>query len=264
MLPTIDQPARLVQDPDEKSRRVLTHRRCAVVDAAYVEVVCRARPGVLPRWHQDDRGPQNTTRGHHTYAPVGAYSAVPVWVSREHWLATVVPVALAFGAETLRGRVSPELMRRYLSVRSGYALSGTGRRCIVRPDTIASVLQVSVNTVKVCQRLARQIGVEVVIQTGRMLSLAECLAARRRGSRQRGLSTEVAFTTPRAIPPVLWIDTPTRGTHLPAQRDCENPSFKLKTAAGGQEKAAASPRQPQKDRGNPAAVSYTHLTLPTT
>lgn len=254
MLPTLDHPARLGQDPDQMHQRVLTHRRCAPRDSAYVELVCRARPGVLPRWHQDDRGPRNATRGHHTYAPAGAYSAVAVWVSREHWLGVVVPVALAFGAEELRGRVSPGLMRRYLAVRSGYALAGTGRRAIVRPDTVASVLGVSVNTVKVCQRLARRIGLEVVIQAGRMLTLEECLAARRRGSRQRGLSTEVAFTTPRAIPVALWIDTPTRGNHSPDRQDCENTSFKRKTAASGQEKAAASPRRPQQKRGNPAVA----------
>ena len=254
MLPTLEHHARLGQDPDEKIRRVLTHRRCVPGDAAYVELVCRARPGVLPRWHQDDRGPRNATRGHHQYASDGAYSRVAVWVSREHWLSTVVPVALAFNAEQLRGRVSPELMRRYLSVRSGYALAGTGRRCIVRPDTIASVLAVSVNTVKVCQRLARRIGLEVVITAGRMLTLHECLAARRRGSRQRGLSTEVAFTTPRVIPPALWINTPTRGTHLPANLDCENPPFKPKTAASGQRKDAAPPRQPQRGGADRAAV----------
>ena len=254
MLPTLDHHARLGQDLDAMSRRVLTHRRCVPGDAAYVELACRARPGVLPRWHQDDRGPRNATRGHHQYAPDGAYSRVAVWVSREHWLSTVVPVALAFHAEQLRGRVSLGLMRRYLSVRSGYALAGTGRRCIVRPDTLASVLQVSLNTVKVCQRLARGIGLEVVIQAGRMLTLHECLAARRRGSRQRGLSTEVAFTTPRAIPSALWINTPTRGTHPPGHLDCENPSFKPKTAARGQRKDTASPRRPRTSGADRAAV----------
>ncbi len=254
MLPSLDHPARLSQDLDRMHQRVLTHRRCAPGDSAYVELACRSRPSVLPRWHQEDRGPRNATRGHHTCAPAGAYSAVAVWVSREHWLATVVPVALAFHAEELRGRVSPGLMRRYLAVRSGYALAGTGRRAIVRPDTVASVLGVSVNTVKVCQRLARRIGLEVVIQAGRMLTLEECLAARRRGSRQRGLSTEVAFTTPRAIPSALWIDTPTRGNQLRDRRDCENTSFTAKTAASGQGKVAASPRRSQRRRGNPAVA----------
>lgn len=254
MLPSLDHRARLGQDLDETIRRVLTHRRCVPGDAAYVELVCRARPGVLPRWHQDDRGRRNATRGHHQYAPDGAYSRVSVWVSREHWLSTVVPVALAFHAQQLRGRVSPGLMRRYLTVRSGYALPGTGRRCIVRPDTIASVLAVSVNTVKVCQRMAREIGLEVVIAAGRMLTLHECLAARRRGSRQRGLSTEVAFTTPHVVPSALWINTPTRGTHLPAQLDCENPSFTPKTAASGQRKDAAPPHRPRQQGGDRAAV----------
>ena len=236
------------------SRRVFTHRACAPVDAAYVELACRARPSVLPRWHQDDRGPSNVTRGHHQYAPDGAYARVPVWVSREHWLATVVPVALAFHAEKLARRVSPELMRRYLTVRSGYALAGTGRRCIVRPDTLASVLQTATRTVQLCQRVAREIGLEVVIQTGRMLNVTECTAARRRGSRQRGLSTEVAFTCPTATPRDLWIFTPTRGNPLPAHLDYENPSFKPKRAAHGPGEDAASPRQPQRRSSDRSAV----------
>ena len=255
MLPRLTHSALARQDSDHPHLgRVFSHRACAPSDAAYVELACRQRPSVLPRWHQDDRGPQNVTRGHHQYAPDGAYARVPVWVSREHWLSTVVPVALAVHADKLHRRVSPELMRRYLTVRSGYALAGTGRRCIVRPDTLASVLQVGVNAVKVCQRVAREIGLEVVIQTGRMLNVTECTAARRRGSRQRGLSTEVAFTCPTAIPLNLWIDTPTRGNQLPAQLNCENTSVKPKQAARGQEKDAASPRQPRPTKSDRSAV----------
>ena len=234
--------------------RVFSHRACAPVDAPYVELACRTRPSVLPRWHQDDRGPSNVTRGHHQYAPDGAYARVPVWVSREHWLSTVVPVALAFHVEKLARRVSPELMRRYLTVRSGYAIAGTGRRCIVRPDTIASVLQIATRTVQLCQRVAREIGLEVVITTGRMLNVTECTAARRRGSRQRGLSTEVAFTCPAAIPRHLWIFTPTRGTPLPAHLDCEKHSLKATTAARGQKEDAASPRQHRPRRVDPGRV----------
>lgn len=255
MLPIVDHHALFRQDLDDaRSQRVVrfaTHRACAPADAPYVELACRARAEVLPRWHQDDRGPQNATRGHHEYAPDGAYSAIPVWASREHWLTCVVPAVVAFHAEQLHGRVSVDLMRRYLSVRSGYAVAGTGRRCIVRPNTIASVLGVGVNAVKVCQRIARQIGLEVVIATGRMLTQTECLAARRRGSRQRGLSTEVAFTTPASVPPHLWIDTPTSGTNLPAKRDFKNTPFTPQTAARGQIKDAASPRRPQRRRVNP-------------
>ena len=255
MLPRLTHPALARQDSAHPHLgRVFSHRACAPVDAAYVELACRARPSVLPRWHQDDRGPSNVTRGHHQYAPDGAYARVPVWVSREHWLSSVVPVALAVHADKLHRRVSPELMRRYLTVRSGYALAGTGRRCIVRPDTLASVLQIATRTVQLCQRVAREIGLEVVIQTGRMLNVTECTAARRRGSRQRGLSTEVAFTCPAAIPRELWIFTPTRGTPLPVHLDCENPSVKPNPAASGRRKDAASPRQHQLTGSDRSAV----------
>lgn len=256
MLPTVDHPARLRQDPyDLRSRRaarLVSHRVCAPEDAPFVELSCRAHPSVLPRWQQADRGPQNTTRGHHSHAPDGAYAGVSVWVDREHWLTWVMPVALAVEADTLRGHVSQKMMRRYLTVRTGYALSGTGRRAIVRPDTIASVLGVDTRTVQRCQQYARLIGLEVVIETGRMLTLEECLGARRRGSRQRGLSTEVAFTRPASIPRHLWTATPTSGTHSSREQNLEITHFKRKAAARGQIKDAASPRPPQPKRANPA------------
>ncbi len=258
MLPTLDHAALFRQDfadpCSERAVRVVSHRVCAPVDAAFVELACRTRPGVLPRWHQDDRGVCNASRGHRSFAPEGAYSQVAVWVSREHWLSTVVPVALAFHAETLHRRVSAGLMVRYLTVRSGYAVAGTGRRCVVRPATLASVLQTTTRTVQLCQQVARQIGLEVVIVAGRMLNVDECLAARRRGSRQRGLSTEVAFTTPRSIPRKLWINTPTSGTRLCPPPHLQTTHFRRTTAASGQRKAAASPRQPRRRRVDPVVV----------
>jgi hypothetical protein len=79
---------------------LLTHRICALPHAATVRRLCRTDTNVLPRWHQDDRGPKEAHRGIHVHAPDGAYSTIPVWTNRDHWLDTGVP---------MRCRVSPGL-----------------------------------------------------------------------------------------------------------------------------------------------------------
>jgi len=182
----------------------------------------------------------------HEYAPPGSYASVRAWHGRAHYLSTIVPVALRMHEDELRGLVSLDLMRRYFTVATGYVQDQrTGRRCIVRPDTIASVLGITKRAVQLCRRVARQIGLEVVIRCGRMLNLAECTAARRRGSNQRGLSTEVAYTIPLEIPRELWIFTPTRGT--PRTRQPHLITHYL-SAASGAKVDAASPRQPEQRR----------------
>ncbi|GAB3582980.1 hypothetical protein GCM10027579_13390 [Calidifontibacter terrae] len=189
-----------------------------------------------------------TRKGHRTVAPEGAYSSVVAWQSREHWLTFIVPAMLALHADKLHRRVSKSLLTRYLTVRSGYANPTTGRRCIVRPDTIASVLGVTKRQVQLCALVAREIGLEVVIQTGRMLTMEERWPLIRAGSRQRGLSTEVAFTIPRATVRTLGIFTPpggpsfggkhhSRTTHLPHD----------KPTASGRKKDAASRRPPRQE-----------------
>ena len=95
-------------------------------------------------------------------------------------------------------------MCRYLIVRSGYAHRSTGRGAIVRPDTLASVLGVTKRQVQNCAQVARALGLEVVIERGRMLTWEERKRAKKSGSHQRGLATEVAFTTP------SWLGNSTR------------------------------------------------------
>src|SRR5699024_1999194 len=50
--------------------------------------------------------------------------------------------------------------------------------------------------VKRCNAAARELGLEVCVLKGRMLTYDESTACRTRGSKQRGLSSEVALTTP--------------------------------------------------------------------
>ncbi|MBC9958360.1 hypothetical protein [Yimella sp. cx-51] len=194
-------------------------------------------------------------KGHRTVAPDGAYSAIPAWKSREHWLAVVVPVALHVHAAKLHRRVSAALMRRYLDVKSGYANPSSGRRCIVRPDTVASVLGVLPRTVKLLAKIAREIGLEVVIETGRMLTMEERWPLIRAGSKQRGLSTEVAFTVPRALGRSVWINTPPRGPSVRGKLTLKTGHLTHKTTtARGRKTDAASPRLTKRDPRRTAAA----------
>jgi len=201
------------------SGRVLrTHRRCAPEHAGLVRQLCRVDAQVLPRWHQDDRGPSDAHRGIHVLADPGRYSKIVVWGSRQRWVDFAVPIAIAMHRDVLAGHgVNPDTFRTWALVKSGYANARTGRRCIVRPDTLASVMGVTERTVQRCTAVARQIGLEVVVMPGRMLTFAECARARRMGSRQRGLSTEVALTIPQVIGHIVDSVTPTRGRNVPAQ-----------------------------------------------
>lgn len=249
-------------DPADQTR-LRTHRRCAPADASLVRRLCRSDTSVLPRWHPDDRGRQNEHRGVHVVASPGAYAAVPVWNGREHWVTFAVPVAIALHRETLqRHHVSPDMLRQWAAVKSGYAEAHTGRRCTTRPDTLASVLDCAPRHVERINRLARELGLEVVVLAGRMLNLDECLTARRRGSRQRGLSTEVALTIPSAVRLAVDSVTPTSGrtTTPPPNTDL----WSLHGLSAEKEESAPPTQQPQRRRrsrrAQPACTLAAELT----
>lgn len=236
-----------------RARIVRTHRVCAGEDAEFVRTACLYDRAVLPRWHQDDRGDRNAHRGIHSAAPAGGYAGIRVWHGRQHWLTFIVPVAIALHRDLFRVQeLSPVTFALWARVESGYAQDQrTGRRCIVRPDTVASVMGCQVNTVRKCRRIARRIGLQVVIVLGRMLSAAECWAARRRGSRQRGLSTETALTIPSPVALRRVSDTPTRGQ--PAHPETHHPSPPLGGARADQTEAAPPPHRHRGSPGRSAA-----------
>ncbi|MDN5795474.1 MAG: hypothetical protein L0H79_06940 [Intrasporangium sp.] len=181
-------------------------------------------------------------------APPGAYANIPAWSGRHAYLALAAVVLQEGAAVLAQEQVSAELLLAYLRVRTGYVQEmRTGRRCIVRPKVLATVLDVAENTVHRCQRAARALGLEVVVLPGRMLTASECIAARLRGSSQRGLCTEVAFTVPRR--PVhrdrrpVDVVTPTSGRASRAKPDGYSPTTK---AASG--KADATPSRQRRRR----------------
>lgn len=192
--------------------RPLPRRPRSVVDAAHagrVLAVADRDRGVLPRW-----GINSPIRCH----PVepGVYAGTVGWATRRHYLAVVVPAAVRAHQDLLaRYHVAPDTLLRWARVKSLYAQeSRSGRQVIVRPDTLAGLLQCSERTVQRCNAAARAIGLELVVTPGRMLSEIEAYAARRKGSPQRGLSTVTAFVVPQSVRAQVSYVTPTRGRSL--------------------------------------------------
>ena len=161
---------------------------------------------VLPRW-----GLHSPVRS--APAPAGAYTGTVGWSSREHYLRVVVPITLQLHRAVLRRHeIAVDTFRRFLAAKSLYAQEQhSGRTVIVRPDTVAGLAGLSERHVQKCNRAARELGLEIVLETGRMLSELEVYAARRRGSPQRGLSTVTAFVVPGAVKLLVYSATPTRG-----------------------------------------------------
>ena len=240
------------EDPRDRRRLALTSRECPDGLGPWVERRCMRTPALLPRRHQTDRWRPKSAApaGLHYETPDGAHTGIPAWRSRRHWLDTVVPAALKLMPEKRARLVSEDLLIRYLRVRSGYAHPDTGRGAIVRPDTIASVLGVGKRQVQNAQKVARDMGLEVVIQTGRMLTWAERMEAWRSGSHQRGLATEVSFTIPEPLR-----KTPTESEPVdvctPPRRSKTSSIPRLNSlspnAAGGETKDAAPPRPRTKE-----------------
>lgn len=245
----------------------LTHRVCAPEHAEAVLQRCVTDRRVLPRWHQADRGEQNAVRGWHEQDAPGDYAGIPVWPGRGRWLTETVPAAVAAGGEVLRRhRLSVATFMRWAAVKSGYAAPRTGRRCIARPQVIASVMGCTARTVQTCNLVARKLGLEVVVKEGRMLTLEERKYCQSLGSTQRGLSTIVALTVPAAVlpQPTPMAASPVDKPRQP--RRCELPISPLPEEAYSPRKVTinlnprrcaegrtdAAPRRPTRNRGGEA------------
>lgn len=201
---------------------------------------------VLPRW-----GLHSPVRS--APAPAGAYTGTLGWSSREHYLRVVVPITVQLHRDVLRRHeIAVDTFRRFLAAKSLYAQEQrSGRTVIVRPDTIAGLAGLSERHVQKCNRAARELGLEIVLETGRMLSELEVYAARRRGSPQRGLSTVTAFVVPGTVRLLVYAATPTRGS---GSRSSAKKSSTFKQRFAGQNGAplrSAPPAPSEKSRPRP-------------
>lgn len=217
-----------------------------IEDATHAGRVLAAAPTnrcVLPRW-----GINSPIRDHG--APPGRYTGTVGWTSREDYLGFTVPIAIGLRRDILKKHgVDPDTFRRWAEAKSLYSQEPRcGRTVIVRPITLAGLLQCHERTVKRCQRVARDLGLEIVTIPGRMLSEIECYKARKAGSPQRGLSTVSDFVVPSFMCRPVEDVTPTRGRSLSAYvRDL--PAFgKSSAGSTGAPLRSAPPQQRRKRR----------------
>lgn len=200
---------------------------------------------MLPRW-----GINSPIRDHG--ADPGQYTGTIGWTSREHYLTYTVPIALRLRADVLKlHRVDPATFLRWVTAKSLYAQHHrSGRRVIVRPQTLAGLLQCSLSTVHRCQRAARGLGLEIVITPGRMLSDFEAYKARKNGSPQRGLSTVSAFVVPTWIEHPVDHDTPSSGLFLSGSvTDCSALKQRKARSKGAPLRSAPPPQRKPRPRG---------------
>src|SRR5699024_2316358 len=118
-----------------------------------------------------------------------------------------------------RHHVARDTFRTWARHESLHANITSGRQLIVRPDTIALTMECATRTVQRCRAAARELGLLVDVQAGRMLTLAESMQARYQGSPQRGFANESALTVPAWLGIKPWQHnqfgdhvTPTSGT----------------------------------------------------
>lgn len=232
-------------------RSLYGRRECTPETASLTRRLAVFDRGVLPRWHFEDTGWANRHRGFHHLAPAGAYAGVRVWSGREDWLAYTVPTALAvFAADVKAAGISCAVFTRWAAAESFYALSRTGRRCIVLPGKAAQLAELHKRTVQKCRALAVKLGIRVIVFAGRMLTVDECFRVRQRGCRQRGLAAEVALTSPTAVDNASrrsGTNTPTRGR---APLEKKSPKISLTRHAASDERTeTASPPRPKRRAG---------------
>ncbi|WP_427896736.1 hypothetical protein ACQHIV_42170 (plasmid) [Kribbella sp. GL6] len=185
----------------------------------HLRLVGERERSVLPRWQRRS-----------AWTPLaedGAYSRVPAWQSRPHFLEVVVPFVIEIRPDVLAAHhVSPDTFRRWVWAESMFADYWTGRRIIRRPRTVGLVAEMHERTVQRCRAAARELGIYVDVVKGRMLTLGEVLHARFSGSPQRGLANESAFQVPkwvrRHLQPVESVDN-SKG-HLRLVVDSATPS----------------------------------------
>lgn len=233
-------------------RRVEPHQAPVIQRATEIDKT------LLPRWQRDGDG-------HHAAAPAAAYRGIRPWRSRDFWLTAVVPAALASpeGTEALsRHRVAPEAFALWAREISKFAMHDSGRRTIVRPDRLAELMGRSESTVHRCRRVAADLGLYVVVVPGRMLYEAEKNWCREHGSRQRGLSNEVALTIPDLVFYKIAApkprgknnrDTPPRGSLKYPFKLTHPGSFRLEPRSAGRTEPTPSARHQKRKRSAAAS-----------
>lgn len=200
----------------ETPRRALPIRPRTITSPEHAGAVLRLAPTipeVLPRW-----GIRSPIRDEG--AQPGQYAGTIGWTSRDHYLRWIIPAAIALHRHVLgRHKISAATFLRWANAKTLYAQQRRcGRTVIVRPVTLAGILQCTTRTVQRCNAAAREMGLERVITPGRMLTWTERRHAMDAGSPQRGLATVTCFVSPRDLAVAASQITHHPGTGSPLPR----------------------------------------------
>ena len=231
-------------------------RACTPAQAPVIRRAAEVDRRVLPRW-------QRAGDSIHEWAAPGDYTGLVAWSTRVHWLDVIAPAAIKLRPEPLeRHRVSEQMFLHWCDTVSLYAHRRTGRRCIVRPDRLAELMGCAKRTVQRCQKAAEDLGLYVVVIPGRMLTEAECHAARACGSRQRGLSNDAALVVPDWLRHEISMSdfkakkshvTPTSGRYRSSFNLTVNRSFTQRSARKSEPTPSARQHQQTRRKPTPAA-----------
>lgn len=252
----------------------------------------RALRGKLPRWHSADQpcpgfiraatgaeepcplhtitsgqyaevgrafvGRYDPKTGRREMVREGTKSRV-TWLSRDQYVNRFLPafLALAGSRDVLRAHsVTLDTFMRWARTESlpGYCDQDTGRRIIVRPQTVADVMEVSTSTVHRCRSAARALGIYATVFPGAMLGEEEQRHARwSHKSPQRGLAAESAFVIPREHAGLGSVTCLHRGAahgHFSADSN----SLPTLNTEGGRELTSSALNMKRRRRARPAYV----------
>lgn len=150
---------------------------------------------VLPPHVQQDRGLR-----HHLVqeVPEGRYSGLPVWSSRDQWLAIVMLAATVWFPDKGAGLVRKSTLLAFAAVVAAAADDRTGRHCREWYGAVARKLALSERHLLNCWNVLAEMGLAVRITDPRRLTEQERLDIyRAHKSRQRGYTSEWALVVPR-------------------------------------------------------------------
>ena len=165
---------------------------------------------------------------------------LPVWTSRPGWLRQVeVMLDSEHGRRVRGGSVSVHAVKVVAQIIAEHADSRTGRHVTVSEKEIVtqarrSGQQVSQYQVTRSRRWLRGVGLEVVLQHGRKLSVEEIAAAHaHHGGRQLAVASEVALVSPREVVTQVSATAPLpRSSHLRSLSSCSGVVTKRACARG--------------------------------
>ncbi|MFZ4843972.1 hypothetical protein [Mycetocola saprophilus] len=178
----------------------------------YAEGASHSRPQIT--WH-----PLTATRTSWALpVPDGAYSSIPAWNGRAHYLTALSAALRTQAGEDARRKISitHDTLMRIAATDAASADARTGREVTTAHDTVATALGMCKRTVQRGRELIQALGFAQVIVEGRYLTKAERAEAKAlHGRTQRRAASVRALTLPESSRSVENVHLPRRGFFNP-------------------------------------------------